>query len=481
LIATGKDHLQGWKEIADYLNRDERTAKRWEKQRGLPVRRIPGEGRANVYVIVSELEGWLAGGERTSSTSAVETSFKDSTNSDAELTEVILKRDAGESADLSVMQRWFWQMLVVCGACICLVAVGIYVYRTSHVLAKSGLLFSKHSLVSKSSNADVEELYLEGVYLYEERTPASLEHARRSFEEAISKDPKYAPAYTGLANTYLLSREYSTTPSEEAYAKAREAAERAIALDPNLAEAHAALGFVDFFSLWDEAAATKEFETAIRLNPQCTIAQHWYGSMLTHEARYPEALKHLNLAQRLNPASPAILATKALALGLDGHRNEAIDMLQALTSKGFDAASPHRILAILSLVEPRDVARYLDELRRVAELRKDQEALTIIAIATEAYRRAGEQAMWAAILEQEKKLHPSPEHPTRSMAEAETALGHDDEAIRELTLLAEQRDPDMIGLAMNPLFVGLRNNPKFQEAFTAAGLPRRRIPILAAR
>ena len=266
-----------------------------------------------------------------------------------------------------------------------------------------------------------------------------------------------------------------------AYTRAREAAERAIALDPNLAEAHAALGFVDFFFLWVEAAATKEFETAIRLNPQCTIAQHWYGSMLTHEARYPEALEHLNVAQRLNPASPAILGIKAPALGLDGHRNQAIDTLQELTSKGFDAASPHRILAILSLVEPRDLARYLDELRRVAELRKDQEALTTIAIATEAYHRAGEQAMWAAILEQEKKLHPSPEHPTRSMAEAEAALGHDDEAIRELTLLAEQRDPDMIGLAINPLFVGLRNNPKFQEVFTATGLPRKRSQTLAAR
>ena len=104
-------------------------------------------------------------------------------------------------------------MLVAGGACICLVAVGIYVYRTRHVLAKSGLLSSKHSLVPKSSNSDVEELYLEGVYLYEERTPGSLEHARRSFEEAISKDPKYAPSYAGLAITDLLSREYSTTPS----------------------------------------------------------------------------------------------------------------------------------------------------------------------------------------------------------------------------------------------------------------------------
>ena len=213
MIATGKDHLQGWKEIAEYLNRDERTAKRWEKQRGLPVRRIPGEGRANVYVIVSELEGWLAGGERTSSTSAVETSFKDSTDSDAEPTEVILKRDADESRDLSVMQRWFWQMLVAGGACICLVAVGIYAYRASHVLTKPGSLSSKLPLASTSSRADVEELYLEGVYLYEERTPGSLEHARRSFEEAISKDPKYAPSYAGLAITDLLSREYSTTPS----------------------------------------------------------------------------------------------------------------------------------------------------------------------------------------------------------------------------------------------------------------------------
>ena len=104
------------------------------------------------------------------------------------------------------------------------------------------------------------------------------------------RDGRDAAAYAGLAETYLLSREYASMSPVDAYGLARVAAERALALDPDLAEAHASLGFIEFFSSFKPQQAAENFRTAIRLDPNCVVAHHWFGSMLTHQARYKEAL-----------------------------------------------------------------------------------------------------------------------------------------------------------------------------------------------
>jgi Tfp pilus assembly protein PilF len=484
VIIAGKDHLQGWKDIATYLARDERTVKRWEKQRGLPVRRIPGGGRANVYILVSELEAWLAATgaplleahpEETPlsvSTPSVEQSPAEKTDTDEEFAEVILDpaQHPWHAAPRSALPR---SLAVVLGVT-ALIGIVFAVYAlVSAGHAESKTAARLHSVLPaySSTKSELDDLYLQGVYLYEERTPASLERARQSFEEAIAKDPNYAPAYSGLANTYLLLREYSTMPSDQAYARALVAARRAVALDPNLAEAHNALGFISFFSSWDAATATREFETALRLNPNSATVHHWYGSMLMHQARFAEALDQLNQAQRLQPTSSAILATKAYALGLQGHRNEAADMLQNLISMDSEAVSAHRILASLGLVEPRDIPRFLDESRRLAEARDDQESLAFIGAGTDAFHRGGEKAMWSAILEKETQFHPSPQHPNSIMADSEAALGHDAQALRELNLLVDQRDPSMIGIDIDPLLAQLRHKREFQQILARVGLP----------
>ena len=484
MIIAGKGHLKGWKDIAAYLARDERTVKRWEKQRGLPVRRIPGGGRANVYILVSELEAWFAATgaplpealqvEKSlfASAHSVEQSPARNADTDEEFAEVIL--DPVQHPWYAAARTPLLRSLIVILSAAGLIGVGYAVYApTPADHAASKAVAERHSVLPahNSTKSDLDDLYLQGVYLYEERTPASLERARQSFEEAIEKDPNYAPAYSGLANTYLLLREYSTMPSDEAYAKAMVAARRAVALDPSLAEAHNALGFIYFFSSWNAAAATQEFETALRLNPNSATVHHWYGSMLMHQARYAEALDHLNQAQRLQPTSSAILATKAHALALQGHRNEATDMMQNLITTGFEAVNAHRILANFSLVQPRDIPRFLDEGRRLAETRNDQESLAIIGAGSEAFHRGGEKAMWSAILEKETKLHPSPQHPNYAMADCEAALGHDAQALRELNILVDQRDPSMIGIDIDPLFAQLRHKPEFQQILAQIGLP----------
>ena len=323
----------------------------------------------------------------------------------------------------------------------------------------------------RSQVAGVDELYLQGIYFYEQRTPESLGRSRDDFSEAIEKDQNYAPAYVGLANTYLLLREYSVMPDAVAYPKAKAAAEHAVALDSKLAPAHASLGFIDFFWSWDTAAAEHEFKTALTLDHSSVLAHHWYGSMLTHEGRYKEAIEQLDIAQRLEPTSAAVLSTRALALGLSGHRGEAVDMLQDVINDTPGVSSPHAILATLSKMQPQDPARFLDETRRVAELRHSDEMMQIAAAADPAYRAGGESAMWTSILATEERLHPGSDNRTYLMADAEAALGRNDAAFADLARLERRRDPRQIGIVIDPTLVPLREDPRFGQLVASVGLP----------
>ena len=503
MIVAGKEQVQGWKEIAAYLGRDERTVKRWEKQRGLPVRRIPGAGRANVYILVSDLELWLAQdsskppSDPESSLDAVSSDQPAHRDLDPDLpgdpppasalpeppTPALDQPDTSPHPPLhpAILDpvskprrpRLHFSYILSFGSLALILAA--FSVRTFFLVQqtqqrRAANLHPAH-LVSITPRPRTDELYVQGLYLYEQRTPASLEQARRSFESAIAADPSDARAYAGLANAYLLLREYSTMPHNEAYAKAQAAAEHAIALDPDLPEAHASLGFIDFFSLWDTPAATREFNEALRLDPGCALAHHWYGSMLTHQGRYPEALEQLNLAQRLQPSSPAILASKAFALGLGGHRAEAVDMLEALGKNDLDTAAPHHIIANLSLVEPRNIPLFLDQTRRFAQIRNDRDTLSFVDLAASAYGRAGERGMWSEILSSERQRHPSTAHPTYLEAQAEAALGLNNDALRDFNTLAHQRNSLMVGIALDPVLLHLRQDPRFNLLLAEVGLP----------
>jgi tetratricopeptide (TPR) repeat protein len=319
------------------------------------------------------------------------------------------------------------------------------------------------------ATSPVAELFLHGSYLFEQRTPETLGQARNDFEQVIARDPAYAPAYAGLAETYDLLREYATVPSERAYPLAKAAALRAIALNPRLPEAHAALGYEEFFWEWNGAQAESEFRRAIALDPNCGIAHHWYGAMLMHQARFQEAIRELDRAQMLEPASAGVLGTRAYAIGLSGRRDEAVDLLQDILTRVPDSPPLHFILAQLCLQQPRDIPRYLDQMRRFAELRHSSDELQLLNVAEAAYRRGGEAAMWRSMLETEEQLHPK--ERTYQMAALAAALGMNDAAIRDLALLKQQHNDLMIGLAIDSLMTPLRGDARFQIIERQVGLP----------
>jgi tetratricopeptide (TPR) repeat protein len=324
---------------------------------------------------------------------------------------------------------------------------------------------------NRSMVPGVEDLYLNGVYSYEQRTPSALTVSLQNFNEAIAKDPNYAPAYAGLAITYNLSREYSGMSPAEAYPKAETEAEHAIALDPKLPQAHAALGFVNFFWHWKPESGEAEFKTALSLDPNLVLAHHWYGSQLFHQGRYDEALAQLDVAQHLQPTSAAIVSLRALAFGFNGHRDDAVAKLDGVMKEVPSATSPHNALAALSLVAPRDIPRYLAETRRVAELRHDQQWIQFNNAADRAYRAGGEKAMWAGMIEFDKHRHSDVGVAPYTLAEAHAALGQKEEAIAILEKLVAEHNPITMGLYNDPMFVDLHQDPRFKRLAEDVGCP----------
>ncbi len=157
--------------------------------------------------------------------------------------------------------------------------------------------FGTRQAASGPSHAEAEKVYLQGLYLWQKRTPDSLSQAVDLFTQAVVRDPNYAQAYTGLADCYLLLREFSMLPDSEAYPRGRAAAKRAMQLDDNLAEAHNTLAFI---------------RRALAIKPNYATAHHWYATFLHSLGRFPEAATQIEIAQRLDSGSNAIHADKVL-------------------------------------------------------------------------------------------------------------------------------------------------------------------------
>lgn len=162
-----------------------------------------------------------------------------------------------------------------------------------------------HRLAStRAMNPDVHELYLKGRYFWNKRTEKDLKKGFDYFQQAIEKDPVYAPAYVGLADSYLALATYWVLPQDEAFPMAKAAALRALQIDDALAEAHVSLAVVKAEYDWDFVGAEREFQKALLLNPNYSVAHQWYAEdVLAPTGRFDEAIREMAQAQQLDPSS----------------------------------------------------------------------------------------------------------------------------------------------------------------------------------
>ena len=200
--------------------------------------------------------------------------------------------------------------------------------------------------VAKGGTSDPEayQLYLKGRYYWEKRTPETLDKARDYFNQAIEKDPNYALAYVGLADYYDVMPDYAPVPSSEMIPKARAAAQKALAIDDSLAEAHAVLG--DGYSTqWEWSAAEREFKRALELNPNSANAHKLYWLSLSSQGRHREALTEIRNAIRLDPLNLKYNDNLGQEYATGGEYDLAIEQFKKVIDMDPSFASVHGDLA----------------------------------------------------------------------------------------------------------------------------------------
>jgi hypothetical protein len=271
--------LDSWKEIANHLGRGERTVKRWETDRGLPVHRVPGGARSSVFAYTTELAEWL----KSSKDLPLEPAQEDADSAEPEelavvpaiaaddLTGTNVAARQADSIGFGLTRKW-WLGLALISIAATAVWLSAFGSASLRKFAAMPSLLAKGQPKSDPGTSpaisDYEQrmsrdLYLRGRYQWNQRTPDSLNRALDSFTQSIVHDPGYAPAYVGLADTYDLLREYSTMPEGDAYLRAIAAAKKAVELDDSLSEAHRALAFAEFWGNWDFVGSMK-WSAAIR-------------------------------------------------------------------------------------------------------------------------------------------------------------------------------------------------------------------------
>jgi Tfp pilus assembly protein PilF len=438
VIPSGPNRrLDSWKEIAGFFGRDERTVKRWEKERGLPVHRLPGAGKAGVFAYTDELSNWLKPPEPLNpATAAV---------------------PAGGPPPLRESRVRWATIAALASVALAVVAIALnYPVGTRRAAAHV-------------TNPEAEDLYLKGRYYWNKRTPDDLNKAVDLFTQAIVHDPGYARAYAGLADTYNLLREFSLMPSNQAFSRSLAAARRAVELDGGLADAHNSLAFASFYGAWDFASAEREFQRAIELDPKYATAYHWYANALLCLGRPDEALAQIARARQLDPNSAPILADRGFILYGAGRAAEAIELLQEMASADPSFQSPHSYLAQISLIRGT-YSDYLKEGRLRAGLAHDVDGLAVIAAGEQGWTAGGGRGLLEATLQEQKTLCSADRLPAYSVAQIAALLGRKAEALEYLHAALDKHEMLLVGLAIDPLFAGLRDEPRFREIVARVGL-----------
>src|SRR5262249_2039606 len=198
-----------------------------------------------------------------------------------------------------------------------------------------------------TQNGDAYRLYLEGRYFLHQRTPEGLRRAAHLFQQAINRDPGYARAYSGLADTYTLMTNYLVLRPREALPRARAAALKAVQLDDRLGEAHASLGLVVEEADLDLEVGEREYRRAVELNPNYPSAHHWYSLNLAMRGRLDEGLAEAKRALELDPLSYPLNQNLADILDFANRNDEALRQYRRALELDSSRFEPHWYMGLM--------------------------------------------------------------------------------------------------------------------------------------
>src|SRR5713226_3822958 len=310
------------------------------------------------------------------------------------------------------------------------------------------------------------DLYLKGQYFWNKRSPQGFEQAIECFQQAIVKDPNYARAYAGLADSYALVGGYTLAPQAEFMPKARAAALRAVEIDESLPEAHTALALIVQNYDWDWQTSEKEYRRAIELNPNYATAHHWYAEHLMWLGRFDEAFRESERARQLDPLSLIIATDNGAILYFSRQYDRAIAQFRTVLEK--DPNFGRAGIVGFAYVEKGMFAEALadaEKWRRVYA-----EGPWYWSTRAYIYGRAGQQEKARRELEKLEQLNRRQQLDPINMLWAHLGMGHKDEALAYLEKAYSERFNILTSLKVEPAFDPLRSDPRFQDLLRRVGL-----------
>jgi len=311
-----------------------------------------------------------------------------------------------------------------------------------------------------TENSAAHELYLKGRFFWNKRDTNDLEKALTYFQQAAKEDPNYALAWSGTADVYVLLPLFGGANPADAYPKAKEAANKAIALDPNLAEPHAALGLVANIFDFDFSLSLREFEKAISLNSNYATAHHWLGnSILEGIGDFDRSIAELKRAIELDPLSIAINVDLGVSYYFAGLYQEGI----AQTRKALDL-DPNSHYAHYSLGQLLEVSGDLPgaiaEYKKSVALDNDPYPLALLG---HAQALSGNRDGALQILRQLQEAAQTRYVPAYSVGLVYLGLGDKNQALDWFEKSFSKRQPDMNTIRFDPLLKPLRADPRFEQ------------------
>ena len=319
-----------------------------------------------------------------------------------------------------------------------------------------------------TKNTEAYEDYLKGRYHWNMRTDDGIKKAIEYFEDAIKKDSNYAAAYSGLADTYLTLFDYDLMSIDESTSKAKEAAQRALKINPLLAEAHNSLAHINLHE-WNWESAEKGFQKAIELDPAYVLAHHWYALCLTAIGKPNEAVNEMKKARELDPLSTRINADLGMAYLAAKKYDEAIEQEKNTIELNPKAAGAYWIRG-MAYQQKKLFGEAIKDYRHALELSPEDQ--NYLAALGHVYASSGNTPAARNILDTlfalNKREHVSPFF----IALVYTGLNDKEKALEWLQKAYEEKSGSVRYLKMEPRLQNLRNEPRYVELMKKIGLEK---------
>jgi len=335
------------------------------------------------------------------------------------------------------------------------------------------ILGSDHKLITADrkssaspSSYEAYDLYLKGRYFWNKRTKDGFQQAAEYFQQAVAKDPNYARAYAGLADTFGLMSTWLLVPQNEFMPKARDAALKALRIDASIAEAHASLALVAEHYDYDWQTAEKEFKQAIQLDPGYGTAHQWYAECLSFQGRFDEALAESERARQLDPLSVIIARDHGTILYFSRQYDRAIEQFRAV--RQMDPDFPRSGGFIEAYVQREQFADALAELDKP---RTYGSAVWYWSYLAYVCGHSGQRAQaQRALARLELLARRSPSDLTLPLLVAYVGTDRKDETIALLQKAYSEHSGVLVTIKVDPHYDPLRDDPRFQDLLRRVGL-----------